>query len=204
MRSSFTHAVTGLLVVLAMVGCAQPKAPVYSERVILLPNRDGRSSAVVVQRGGKEHELTAPYEGVELAGDKEQRAVMTGPDVQQRYGGLLGAQPARPFTFLLYFNVNTTDLTAQSRAALNDIKQKLSSFPAAQVTVIGHADRVGSTESNDALSLKRAAAMRETLVQIGIPRRTIEIVGRGEREPVVQTSDGVAEERNRRVEVKLR
>jgi outer membrane protein OmpA-like peptidoglycan-associated protein len=41
-------------------------------------------------------------------------------------------------------------------------------------------------------------------VRIGIPRDAIEVVGRGEREPVVQTADGVAEERNRRVEIKLR
>lgn len=205
MSNSFGRAVTGLLVVLAMAGCAQqPKPPQYSERVILLPNRDGRSSAVVVKRATAEHELNAPYQGVELAGNKEQRALMSGQEVQQRYGGLLAVQPARPFTFLLFFNVRTTELTPQSKAALNDIKQKIASFPAAQVTVIGHADRVGSVEANDALSLKRAAAMRETLVQIGIPRQTIEIVGRGEREPTVQTSDGVAEERNRRVEVKLR
>ena len=204
MNCNFAHAVTGLFVALAVAGCAQPKPSPYSERVILLPNRDGRPSAVVVKRAGREQELNAPYQGVELAGDKEQTAVMSGQEVQQRYGGLLAAQPARPFTFLLFFNINTTELTPQSQAALREIKQKLASFPAAQVSVIGHTDSVGSIESNDALSLKRAAAIRESLVEVGIPRNMIEIVGRGERELMVQTSDGVAEERNRRVEVKLR
>jgi outer membrane protein OmpA-like peptidoglycan-associated protein len=52
--------------------------------------------------------------------------------------------------------------------------------------------------------LKRAAAIRDLLVQTGIPRDAIEVVGRGEREPLVQTADGKAEERNRRVELKLR
>ena len=203
MTNSCIRTVAAVLAVLAIAGCAQQK-PRYAERVVLLPNRDGRSTALVVKRGNTEQELNAPYQEIELAGGKEQRALMSGQEVEQRYGGLLGAQPARPFTFLLYFNINTTELTPRSQAALQEIKQKLASFPAAQVTVIGHTDRVGSMESNDALSLKRAAAMRETLVEIGIPRQKIEIVGRGEREPIVQTSDGVAEERNRRVEVKLR
>jgi outer membrane protein OmpA-like peptidoglycan-associated protein len=42
------------------------------------------------------------------------------------------------------------------------------------------------------------------LIQIGIPKDAIEVVGRGEREPLVRTADGVSEEKNRRVEIKLR
>jgi outer membrane protein OmpA-like peptidoglycan-associated protein len=116
----------------------------------------------------------------------------------------LQAQPARPFTYTLFFNTGTTELTTQSRGSLLEVRQKVGTFPAAQVTVIGHADRVGSFEHNDALSLKRAAAIRDLLIEIGIPRAAIEIIGRGEREPLVPTADGVSEERNRRVEIKLR
>jgi outer membrane protein OmpA-like peptidoglycan-associated protein len=117
---------------------------------------------------------------------------------------VLGAQPARPFTYTLFFVTGSTELTAQSKASLTEVRGKIKGFPAAQVSVIGHTDRVGSVEANDALSLKRAAAIRDMLIQIGIPREAIEVVGRGERELVVQTADGVAEERNRRVEIKLR
>jgi outer membrane protein OmpA-like peptidoglycan-associated protein len=190
-----------------LFGCAEPpkpKPPTYSERIILLPNKDGRSSAVIVKRASGDQEISTPYEAVELAGGKEQRTELDKAQVEQRYGTVLQAQPARPFTYTLYFTTGTTDLTAQSRQSLNEVREKIKGFPAAQVSVIGHTDRVGSVESNDALSLKRAAAIRDLLVQIGIPRQAIEIVGRGEREPIVQTADGVAEERNRRVEIKLR
>jgi outer membrane protein OmpA-like peptidoglycan-associated protein len=104
----------------------------------------------------------------------------------------------------LYFNTGTAELTPQSRASVDEVREKIKEFPAAQVTVIGHADRVGTPAANDALSRKRAAAIRDLLVQIGIPRQAIEVVGRGEREPIVLTPDGVAAERNRRVEIKLR
>ncbi|HEX2827304.1 MAG TPA: OmpA family protein [Burkholderiales bacterium] len=192
----------------AVLGCAEPPkpkpAPVYSERIVLLPNKDGRDSAVIVKRATGDQRISTPYEAVDLVGSKESRNELAQEEVEKRYGGVLEAQPARPFTYTLYFTTGTTELTAASRQSLNEVRSKIKGFPAAQVTVTGHTDRVGGSEANDALSLKRAAAIRDLLVRIGIPRDAIEVVGRGEREPVVQTADGVAEERNRRVEIKLR
>ena len=70
--------------------------------------------------------------------------------------------------------------------------------------VIGHTDRVGSADSNDALSKNRAEAMREVLIETGVAAEMIEAVGRGERDPLVPTEDNVAEAKNRRVEINLR
>ena len=195
-----------LLAAASVFGCAQPPKPkpAYSERVILLPNKDGRPSAVVVKRAGSEYELATPYESVELVAGLQQQKTFAEHDVQQRYGEVLEVQPARPFTYTLYFITAMTQLTPQSSASLHEVKQKIRSFPAAQITVIGHTDRVGSETENDVLSLKRANAVREMLVQTGIPREAIDVVGRGEREPKVRTADGVAEDKNRRVDIKLR
>ena len=41
-------------------------------------------------------------------------------------------------------------------------------------------------------------------VGAGVARALINVAGRGERAPLVPTADGVAEARNRRVEIKLR
>jgi outer membrane protein OmpA-like peptidoglycan-associated protein len=117
---------------------------------------------------------------------------------------VLEVQPARPFTYTLYFVSATAQLTPQSRESLQDVTEKIKSFPAAQVAVIGHTDRVGNDSENDLLSIKRASVVRDMLIEIGIPTETIEVVGRGEREPIVRTADGVSEEKNRRVEIKLR
>lgn len=197
-----------LIPALLLAGCAQPPKPPpkpqYSERIILLPNKDGRPSAVVVKRATGEHELAAPYESIGLAAGAERPVEASAEEVQQRYGPVLAVQPARPFSYTLYFMTARTELTPQSRASLNEVREKIKGFPAAQVSVIGHTDRVGTVEANDALSLKRAAVIRDMLIEIGIPRDAIEVVGRGEREPLVQTTDGRPEERNRRVEIKLR
>jgi outer membrane protein OmpA-like peptidoglycan-associated protein len=70
--------------------------------------------------------------------------------------------------------------------------------------VIGHTDRVGTDAFNDALSRQRAEVVRRALVARGLPADLIVVIGRGEREPIIATADGVAEPRNRRVEIQVR
>jgi outer membrane protein OmpA-like peptidoglycan-associated protein len=89
-------------------------------------------------------------------------------------------------------------------AALDRISREVARRPAAEVIAIGHTDRVGNAQQNDALSLQRAERARELLVRMGIPPARITTVGRGEREPLVPTDDEVAEPRNRRVEITVR
>src|SRR5437660_5562793 len=107
------RAVVALLLIACVAGCSSPppKKPMYSERVVLLPNKDGRQSALIIKRNSGEQQLTVPYEGVESVGGEEKRFTSSADDVQQRYGQILATQPARPLTFLLFFNRGTTDLT---------------------------------------------------------------------------------------------
>jgi outer membrane protein OmpA-like peptidoglycan-associated protein len=72
------------------------------------------------------------------------------------------------------------------------------------VLVVGHTDKVGSDAANDLLSRQRAEVVRKALIARGIAPENVVAVGRGKREPVVPTADGVAEARNRRVEILVR
>ena len=63
---------------------------------------------------------------------------------------------------------------------------------------------MGSVQSNDALSLRRAQKIRDDMVKLGVPADQIQVAGRGEREPLVATEDEVAEPRNRRVQISVR
>ena len=76
--------------------------------------------------------------------------------------------------------------------------------PGGEIVVIGRTDRVGSAQSNDALSLPRARAIREKVIADGFDPNRITAAGRGERDPAVATDDEVAEPRNRRTEVIVR
>lgn len=68
-----------------------------------------------------------------------------------------------------------------------------------QVRVIGHADASGTPEANEALSLRRAEAVKAYLVQKGADADMLLIVGVGAKNPVNPTNPMGAE--NRRVEI---
>ncbi|HKA38523.1 MAG TPA: OmpA family protein, partial [Burkholderiales bacterium] len=104
----------------------------------------------------------------------------------------------------LYFLEGTDEYTPESKEAFEMVFAEVARRKVAEVAVIGHTDTVGSLEFNDALSLKRAARVRNDFTGRGIPPDSISIAGRGERELVVPTADEVSEARNRRVEISVR
>lgn len=67
------------------------------------------------------------------------------------------------------------------------------------VRVVGHADASGTPEANQALSVKRAEAVKEYLVQKGADAAMLNVVGQGSKEPVNPSNPTGPE--NRRVEI---
>jgi outer membrane protein OmpA-like peptidoglycan-associated protein len=76
--------------------------------------------------------------------------------------------------------------------------------PVPDVLVMGHTDTVGTNQVNDPLSQQRAEVIRAGLIRSGIAPENITAAGRGKRELLVPTADGVVEPRNRRVEIIVR
>lgn len=187
----------------ALVGCLA-LAGCTTERVVLLPSADGSQSAVVIRDASGEVLLNQPY-----AATKRRLAANAGyqsspAEVKERFGDALAAQPARPRNYVLYFEAGGNVLTPESQAALANIRKEIAERAASEVMVIGHTDRVGNVEGNDKLSLKRAEGLRDLLIESGIPAGKMEVVGRGERDPLVPTADEVDEPKNRRVEISVR
>ena len=175
-------------------------------RVVLLPGPDGRAGVVTVRNAQGESRLDAPYATVEVSSKGAQISkTENSKSVSQRYSASLDALPPRPVSFIVNFATGSaTRLTAESIPVIEAIKKALAQWPAPELTVIGHADRVGNDVSNDLLSLQRAESVRDTLLAAGVQGLSMVATGRGEREPLVPTSDGVPEPRNRRVEINLR
>jgi hypothetical protein len=89
-------------------------------------------------------------------------------------------------------------------ASMNVLEQARDAWKArqaARVTATGHTDTSGTEAYNMALSLRRANAVKDALVRLGVPAAAITTVGRGEQGLLVQTGDGVREPQNRRVEI---
>jgi outer membrane protein OmpA-like peptidoglycan-associated protein len=188
---------------LLLAGCAKPAR---DDLYVLLPSQDGHSSgAVTVESGGKQAILDQPYEAARVKEPgRVEPGTVTPEQVQQAFGPALAAQPPRPVSFILYFLENRDELTPESKPTLTQVIAEIARFPAPEIVVIGHTDRVGTVARNDALSLQRAESMRDELVKAGVDPAKIRVEGRGEREPLVPTPDEVAEPRNRRVEINLR
>jgi outer membrane protein OmpA-like peptidoglycan-associated protein len=187
------------LLALQLAACATPQGS-----VVLLPERDGRDSAVLVDQGGRQLTLAQPYDGAQLssAGPAPQR--WTDETVRARFRDALAAQPLPPARFTLYFIEGKDEFTEASRQVIDGIFAEIARRPVPDVQVIGHTDTVGSDAVNDPLSRQRAEVVRNALLARGVGADNVVAIGRGKREPVIPTADGVAEARNRRVEIQVR
>ena len=189
--------VVAVSVVMLVGACASP------ERVVLLPDANGTPTAVTISANSGIATLAEPYAEAVVTARETSVGKTDAATVEKRYGNVLAATPTPAKKFLVYFATGN-ELTGESLVLLGAIQRELASLPAPEVIVIGHTDRVGTLEANDALSAQRAEFIRDKLVSIGIAAARINTAGRGEREPLVPTEDEVAEPKNRRVEIKIR
>jgi OOP family OmpA-OmpF porin len=181
-------------------GCSTPP-----DKVILLPDPDGKVGAVIVRSSTREQTIDKAYAGVDIAKEGAIKKTMgSEASVQARYSELLAARPPRPMTFTInYLFDSATELAPQSVATVEKLKAVLATWPAPHLVVVGHTDLAGSQEFNDRLSMRRAQTVAAFLIKKGIPGNQIEIAGRGKREPLVHTADGVANPLNRRVVITI-
>jgi outer membrane protein OmpA-like peptidoglycan-associated protein len=172
--------------------------------VVLLPEKDGRSTAVTVTQGNQQVVLDKPYAAVHQTTSGPRAYASNPQEVEAQFGAALAAQPSRPTSFTLYFVEGTDQFTDASKQVLAGVLADIAKHKVPDIVVIGHTDSVGSLATNDALALRRAQTVRNMLIAQGIPPVSIVAEGRGKRELLVPTGDGVSEPRNRRVEIIVR
>ena len=172
--------------------------------VVLLPEKDGGSTAVTVRQGDKEVVLDSPYAAARQTTSGPRAYTSSPQEVEAQFGAALAAQPGRPTSFTLYFVEGSDQFTEASQQVLASVLAEIAKQPVPDIVVVGHTDSVGSAAANDALALRRAEVVRAMLIGQGYAAASIAAVGRGERELLVPTPDNVAEPRNRRVEIIVR
>jgi outer membrane protein OmpA-like peptidoglycan-associated protein len=186
-------------IVALLAGCATPQGS-----VVLLPDALGQPTAVTVTQGGDTTTLDRPYAAARLTSQGPQPYQADRQQVEQRFGAALAARPLPPAQFTLYFVEGKDEFTDASKAQIDGVFTEIARRPVPDVLIIGHPDKLGTDAYNDALSHQRAEVVRDALVARGIAQQYIVVIGRGKREPIVPTAEGVAEARNRRVEILVR
>jgi OOP family OmpA-OmpF porin len=186
------------LALLGLAGCA-------SEQIVLLPDADGKVGALVVTRDkGGEVRLDQSYGTARVEAGGIQFRQSTAAEVNERYRTTIAATPAGARSYLLYFVIDKVTLLPESQASFNTILSDFQGRPSAEVILIGHTDKSGSAKYNEELSQRRANAIRSQLIAGGVSPAKIETAWRGDREPLPETTGKTYDQRNRRVEVKVR
>jgi peptidoglycan-associated lipoprotein len=102
----------------------------------------------------------------------------------------------------VYFELDSSEVRADSRAILAAHAEYLSAHPSIQVRLEGHADERGSREYNLALSERRAKAVMNHMTLSGMSEQQVGmIVGYGEEFPAMAEQTEEAWSKNRRVEI---
>ncbi len=176
--------------------------------VVLLPDLDGRVGQVEFITASGTRVLTEARAAttVDLADDATPSpAFEIGQEpLEQTFSAAIEAQPLPPESFIIFFELRSAELTEASAAQIPQILAAIARHPAAEVEIVGHADRSGTDQYNDALSLRRANEIRQRLAGQESAIRTLRVSAQGEKNPIVATPDGVAEPQNRRVEITVR
>jgi OOP family OmpA-OmpF porin len=88
------------------------------------------------------------------------------------------------------FAFGSATLTAAGQARLTEIANQLQQNQTVDaVQIDGHTDRIGSDAANDQLSQRRARAVRQALINAGVPAAAITASGHGKRQPVKQCAE---------------
>ena len=190
------------LVTALLAACSTP-----GTRVVLLPQADGKPSAVVVRAKDGEEVLSKPYQRATAAVGASGAPVVDQADaakVQAENKPLFDMRPPLPQRYTVFFEVGGTTLTPASQQIMAEALAAALARSGGDIVVTGHTDTKGSGESNDQLSRRRAQEVVQLFVEQRFPANRVEAVGRGERDLAVPTADEVDEPRNRRVTIEVR
>lgn len=101
------------------------------------------------------------------------------------------------------FDVGQARLKPQGMDNVRKLAEVLNTNPERTVMVEGFTDSTGSTAYNQELSERRATAVRDALVSMGVDRGRIQMRGYGESYPVASNKTAADRQLNRRVEIIL-
>ncbi|MYM90144.1 OmpA family protein [Rugamonas sp. FT82W] len=126
--------------------------------------------------------------------------------LQQQLADLQAKQTERGLVITLsdvLFNVDRAELSAEGMRTVQKMADVLLQEPQSAVLIEGFTDSTGSADHNLQLSQRRAEAVRNALIGLGVKSDKIATRGYGEAFPVASNADAGSRQLNRRVEIVL-
>ncbi len=115
-----------------------------------------------------------------------------------------GSDSDSPKTFVfdhLNFDSATTNLTPESNPTVTNLVAILKCYPSMQVELDGYTDSTGDAAANKQLSVSRANAIRDLLVQGGVDTARVTTAGFGADKPLASNDSEDGRAKNRRTEL---
>jgi peptidoglycan-associated lipoprotein len=215
MRTKWLMAGT-LGLILAGTACAPKRvaappaapAPLVKQNVfILLPEPGGTVSGMAVKNQAGSQDLSQPYQAVRVQRPDVAPGApftMEQAEVRRVFGAALDVLPTPEIVFVLHFDEGRDVLNAESEAQMPAILKAIRDRSSTAITVTGHTDTTADPQFNYQLGLRRAQRVAGILQTQGVNAADLFIASHGDADLLVQTPRGVAEARNRRVEVIVR
>jgi outer membrane protein OmpA-like peptidoglycan-associated protein len=192
---------TFLILFFLLCGCGKKTT------IVLLPDPDGKVGHVTVSTEAGSTDITKEREATVVKGRESlptSPKILSEAAIKADFSQVLAILPGQPVHFILYFDRESTRLTADSTKSLPKIVEMIDSRKSRNISVIGHTDTAGNLRYNLQLSRNRAAAVKRILIQKGVDSAYIKSTSHGEENPLIKTGNNVHEPRNRRVEVVVR
>src|SRR5947208_14068478 len=127
--------------------CATPS----QDLIVLLPDKEGKVGTVIVQSQKGKAVLNTAYAAARTTPEGDmQRGNASQSEVKEVFGSALAAQPSRPSSFILYFEIGNDDVTEESKQEVKRLLAEMARREAADLTVIGHTELVGPGAAHDA------------------------------------------------------
>lgn len=101
------------------------------------------------------------------------------------------------------FSIGNATISPSSEQTLQSLVQEISSCPDAEFEIQGHTDSSGTPEVNIQLSQRRAEAVLNRLVDLGLDRGKFEVVGYGARNPIADNDSREGRAQNRRIQFRV-
>jgi peptidoglycan-associated lipoprotein len=98
----------------------------------------------------------------------------------------------------VFFDYDMSSLRDDARTPLQRNSDWMKRWTSTQVTVEGHADSRGSSEYNLALGSRRATAVKDYLVSLGVPSTRLTVVSKGKEQPFCTDESESCWQQNRR------
>jgi peptidoglycan-associated lipoprotein len=98
----------------------------------------------------------------------------------------------------VFFDLDQASIRADARGVLQKNADWMKRWASTRITIEGHCDERGTAEYNLALGERRATAVKEYLVSLGVPADRIATVSKGKESPFCTESNESCWQQNRR------